>query len=94
MRGKRVGLVLSDDYWESNQYSFLSQCRPCFVSTGRKLGDPRGFELLDSARKIGVLLTGDSKLDVDGSIVLGDRRWQLIPVTRAGTRRLYLGTRD
>jgi hypothetical protein len=93
-RARGVKLVVTDDYWESNQYSFLSRCRPCFLSDGRPLAHPQAFELEKTERQAGILLTRASSVpSKDGLLRLKDATWQVQPLDFPGPHRLLIGIR-
>lgn len=54
-RDLEVAVVVSTDYWLTNQLTLASGRVPSFVSTGRPWGPPNGFELPLSEARVGVL---------------------------------------
>lgn len=95
-RGKGVRLVITDEYWHTNQYTYLGHWNPFFISNGRVLGVHEAFELEKQETRVGILLAhspGGPGWKDPAQVVLNGRMWTLEPLGQAGKVRLYIGTR-
>lgn len=51
-----VHVILSDDFWLTNQFTYFSDQLRFYVSSVRVYGPPLGFELAQSENRVGILL--------------------------------------
>jgi hypothetical protein len=89
----KVPIVITDEYWQSNQFTFLSQCDPCFFSDGRPLGHPIPFALQFAYDRAGIMLMHEYAQKRPGEAILRTSAWKISPITDVGQRKLYTGTR-
>ncbi len=90
-RKATVTVVLSDDYWHSNQYTFLSQLNPYFIFS-EPIGPrhPEGVRLALKETRVGILLRNGHPLQ-EGVIQLAGRKWTLKYLGSVGDRELFVG---
>ena len=93
-RRVQVNVVVSDDYWYSNNLSVLSNGRPGFWATWHGWGPPQYEERALTAPRAGILLEakmGQPRGASRQQIELLGRRWALEFLRSEGDRDLYLG---
>lgn len=56
-RNQGVSVVISDDYWVSNNFTAISQGKPFFISTGSDFGQRGGHLLLKTQSRVGWIQT-------------------------------------
>lgn len=93
-RRAAVDIVVSDDFWYSNNLSVLSRSQPGFWGTWHDWGPPEFKERALTATRAGILL--ESKASVPGGparreVELLGRLWRLEYLGSEGDRDLYLG---
>lgn len=89
-----VPLVVSDDYWHSNQYSVLSRLEPPFVSAEAvALRPPEGVRRLASSPGAGLLLGREEKIGAPVAFRDGGS-WKIrAALGQVGDRFLYVADR-
>jgi hypothetical protein len=90
-RAEGLKLVIADDYWESNQYTFISRWDPFFISNGRRLGIEEAFLLQDSETRVGILLANQTCSESPNEIKLGRYVWMSRFLKQSGNRCLRIG---
>jgi len=89
---KPVSVVISDEFYHSNQYTFISRENPYFVSVGRMWGPEKGFEQAIKEKIVGILLTGKTKPSSNNEIIFFGRNFKLSDHHKIGEKDLYIGT--
>ncbi|OFZ82009.1 MAG: hypothetical protein A2583_01345 [Bdellovibrionales bacterium RIFOXYD1_FULL_53_11] len=87
-----VRVVISDEFFQSNHYTFYGREKPFFVSTGRIWGPPEGFELANTEKRVGILLTtGKLRPDAGRRLQIRGRSFQLGECTGIYNNKLCIG---
>lgn len=87
-----VDVVLTDDFWHSNVYSFVSRRKPWFVSNGRPWLPFEAEKAAAAAHRAGIYLKNDEKLKAQPeTIEILGRNWRLKKLGQAGDHSAYLG---
>ena len=94
-RQKKVKLVLVDDYWYGNVYSFIAKMDPVFFPAPESLlKPPLAKALVRSETEVGVSLSAQAKMSRPGRFEVEGHRYLLTYFTTLGGRDLFLGSRD
>jgi hypothetical protein len=92
-RDAKVEVVVTDNYWQSNQYAVVSGMMPPFVTTEKyALRSPRALEVAARAEQLGILVSQPKgkRLELRFARML-DRDLALSPLASVGETDLYLG---
>lgn len=90
-RQANIHAVISDSYWNANAYTFLSQGKPTFTSTGAEWGPPEARQRAIASQRIGVLLSGSAVPDSRGIVTLLGKMFRLTPLKNVGSLKLFIG---
>lgn len=92
-RDAQVKIVLSDDYWHSNQYSFASRLNPIFTAPHAPgLHHPEGTRLANMEKRVGIL-THQNDTESIKNLHLGGITWHLEKIGIVKDRALFVGIR-
>ncbi|MGE0615282.1 MAG: hypothetical protein AB7P04_06555 [Bacteriovoracia bacterium] len=93
-----VPVVLTENFWEANRRTLLSNWAPPFVSDETTSAQPyTALAQVDQARRVGILLSAKADPSANGNgddeIEVMGRRFKRIHSSRVGDYRLHVGER-
>lgn len=81
---ENVSVVIAANFWNTNQFTLMSQRAPYFVSPERHYGPLQGYELVKSTTRIGMIFEREPEQSN-----YFDRNWIIEPLTKVGPWLLY-----